>query len=83
MDYEINYYVGRVIDVNEQSISCKFLRRNPNDCYVWPKNDDIDTIDDIKGLFVGPIKLKGTVPYTIRNLPEAFKAFRAYCKDKN
>ena len=36
----------------------------------------------LSGLFVGSIKLKGTFPYTIKGLPEAFNAYQRYLKEK-
>ena len=71
-------YIGRVLKVGKTGVTCKFLRRTERDKYDWPVRDDVDTELEPEGFFIGPLKLKGTIPFTIRNVLRAHQAFREF-----
>ena len=71
------YYIGSITKVKKQSVEMRFLyktRKVPNQ-YDWPVKEDTLSNIDPKGLFVGPLQLKGTCPYIIMGLDEAFLSY--------
>ena len=74
------YYIGRITTLNKATIEMKFLnktRKVPNQ-YDWPVKNDVLKGIDPQGLFVGPIGLKGTCPYIIMGLDEAYKSYQSH-----
>ena len=69
-------YVGKIISIDE-NISMKFLKRYTNDRYDWPKKDQIEAITP-EQIVCGPIKLSGSLPFTIKGVVKAEKLFRAH-----
>lgn len=59
--YDNTYYIGRVIEVFENSAKIKFLK-SELDIYKWPKETDIQIVQN-KYLFFGPVTLIGTEPF--------------------
>ena len=73
-------YVGKIIDIGEK-IKMKFLKRYTNDQYDWPKTDKVEEI--VKEQIVcRPIKLSGSLPFTVKGVPKAEKLFKALKKCK-
>ena len=50
-----------------------YVGKVPNQ-YDWPVKDDVLKGINPSGLFVGPINLKGTCPYIVMGLDEAYKS---------
>ena len=58
----------------------KFLqktRKVPNQ-YNWPGKEDILSDIEPKGLFAGPLSLKGTCPFIIMGLDNAYEAYQRH-----
>ena len=81
VDYIDTYYIGCIINLTKNKVTCKFLSRQPNDECKRPARDDIADIEP-KWIFTGPLKLSGTVSFTIRRLQNAHKSYRNYLKNK-
>jgi len=81
VDYGNVAYVGRIVTINSSNIDITFLSRYPNDEYRFPKKVDNDKVT-VDRIFVGPIPLSGTVPYTIHGVQSAFKDYVAFRKRK-
>lgn len=76
VDYVTKAYVGRVLKVGKKHCTLKSLEdRSPN-TFDWPKRDDVDDVN-VKTLFCGLIKLKGTVPFKVQGIHDAFTSFKA------
>lgn len=59
--YDNTFYIGRVIEVFENSAKIKFLK-SELDIYKWPKETDIQIVQK-EYLFFGPVILIGTEPF--------------------
>lgn len=59
--YDKTFYIGRVIEVFENSAKIKFLK-SELDIYKWPKETDIQVVQN-EYLFFGPVTLIGTEPF--------------------
>lgn len=59
--YDNTFYIGRVIQVFENSAKIKFLK-SELDIYKWPKETDIQIVQN-EYLFFGPVTLIGTEPF--------------------
>ena len=44
VDYNDTYYVGRVLKLNKNNVTMKFLTRLTDDKFDWPKRDDLDNV---------------------------------------
>lgn len=63
--YDINWYLGRVLDFPDEGLAkVKFLKMGLGNAYEWPKDDDIQVINN-KYVFYGPIHLIGNGPFLI------------------
>lgn len=62
--YEDQWYLGRIVNLTEESCRVKFLKEELEN-FVWPKNEDIQTVDN-KFIFYGPVSLFGSNPVQIR-----------------
>lgn len=74
------FWVGRISKLNKTSVDMKFLaktRKVPNQ-YDWPVRDDTLEEIDPKGLFVGQLRMRGTCPFIIMQLDEAYEAYQAH-----
>ena len=82
MFFDKKYYVGRVIDIDDDEVTMKFLYNKPNSSHFdWPLRDDISSVDR-KFIYYGPITVKGTVPFIfdVNNLLSQYNNFRCYMK---
>lgn len=61
--YEDQFYIGRVLTINGDKCTMKFLKKNVNS-YIWPKKDDICDVE-ISFIYFGPITLLGNHPFKI------------------
>lgn len=73
-------YIGKVIELKKQSIEVKFMERQPGDMYIWKVNKK--NIEEVKPeQFVsGPLRLHGTMPYNIKGVETAHRAYIKYIK---
>lgn len=72
--YDNGWYIGRVININENQYTIKFLKEL--DKFKWPNNDDIQIVPR-KYIFYGPIELIGFSPFEIKR-SEKLKIIKMY-----
>ena len=81
--FDKKYYVGRVIEINNDDVILKVLYNKPNTSqFDWPVRDDISSVSR-KFIFHGPMDIRGTVPFSfpIVQLKQVYNNFR--CKINN
>lgn len=61
--YDVGWYVGRVIKVQEDTCIIKFLKESL-DTFNWPSHDDIQTVQE-DFILCGPLSLNGNGPFTL------------------
>lgn len=61
--YEDQYYIGRLIKIQNKKYCFKFLKKEIS-VYIWPKKDDIAEVE-VDFIFFGPIKLLGNHPFSL------------------
>lgn len=61
--YDNTFYIGRVIEIFENSAKIKFLK-SELDVFIWPKETDIQIVQN-EYLFFGPVTLIGTEPFQL------------------
>ena len=82
VDYVSNYYIRRVLMVNNQDIATvKFLHRVGASRFDWPKSHDVDEVH-VSCLFYGPIELKTAGPFEVPQRKEIEKLFKMIKKEK-
>ena len=76
--YAVSYgkiYIGRVMELSKASVKMTFMERKPANSYNWLKNkQDIDNVS-VQYIFAGPINMKGTTPFHIEGVDEAYKQY--------
>ncbi|XP_066584552.1 uncharacterized protein [Prorops nasuta] len=74
--YDDTFYIGRVIDMQDEKIKLKFLKLEL-DHFEWPRDDDIAIVDK-EFLFYGPIEILGSSPFFLnfRNLSAINKQYK-------
>ena len=75
VDYDKKFYIGRCIKLGKTKIKMNYFIRRPNDKYDLPIHSDTDDIE-AKYLICGPLKLIGTVPFTIHGADKAFVEYQ-------
>ena len=75
VDFVNKSFVGRVVTVGKTKVTMTFLERKSNDEYHWPVRVDKDDVYP-QALFCGPIKLSGTIPFTIHGIDKAFSDYK-------
>ena len=77
--YAVNYgkvYIGRVMEIGKASVTMTFMERKPANRYNWLKNkQNIDNNVPVQYIFGGPINMKGTTPFHIEGVDEAYKQY--------
>lgn len=62
--YDDSWYIGRVIEIIDESMSrIKFLKEDLHH-FIWPKRDDIQQVQN-KYIYYGPIILQGVGPFSL------------------
>lgn len=62
--YDIGWYIGRIIQLEEKNVYVKFLKKSLDD-FVWPKEPDIQTVHQ-DFIIYGPINLIGNCPFQLK-----------------
>ena len=84
VDYLDRFYYGRVLAINENAITFKFLHSTQDKGTVsfnWPRHDDIDTVYSVC-VFYGPVTLKGLGPFTIEKHEKIKRLFTKLRKER-
>ncbi|RLU26209.1 hypothetical protein DMN91_000002 [Ooceraea biroi] len=80
--YDDQWYIGRIIKIEETTCQIKFLYRNL-DSFNWPKQEDVQQIKKCY-IFYGPISLLGLNPFNLKryDLCAIEKKYKMFKKDK-
>lgn len=62
--YDISWYLGRIISLNEDTCVVKFLKENLEK-FDWPAHEDKQVLKK-QYVFYGPIQLIGSGPFTLK-----------------
>ena len=75
-------YVGKVVDIKKSKVSVEFMVRKPNDKYDWPIKNSIEDIYPAQ-IICGPLKLSGSIPFTVKGVSTAVKNHLNYLKESH
>lgn len=88
MRFDKDFYIGRVLAVNEDNmISITYLHRirggNRNEPkFQWPRRRDVEENLHVSFIFFGPITLLGNDPFTVEDFASVSQAYTKYSKIK-
>jgi len=63
--YDINYYIGRIVDLCDNQVKIKFFKSELNSS-IWPRDEDVAFVEK-KYFFYGPIELVGTGSFVLKH----------------
>jgi len=64
VDYINQFYYGRVISINDNMVTVKFLHATSSSTFDWPRRDDVETLH-ASSVFYGPVEIEGNGPFFI------------------
>ena len=67
---------SHVMEISKASVKMTFMERKLANSYNWLKNkQDIDSNVPVHYIFAGPINMKGTTPFHVEGVDEAYKQY--------
>ena len=76
------YYIGKILEINKKKIYVKCMDRLTQDVFSWKSSKKAPEEVNPDQFVSGPIRLHGTMPYTIKGVDAAHRAYMKYKKNK-
>ena len=82
VDFVKSFYFGRVLHINDEIITFKYLHpvrlgKDLHNLFDWPRRNDIAEAH-VSCVFYGPIHLQGNSPFTVMELDQVKRVFLHY-----